>query len=109
MPGSVQTGNFCDSIKEIQKMVQMPSITYGVIHEGEVICDSIGSIDRTTGIPVDSNTLYSLVSVSKGFLSALAGISVSERKLSWTVPISTYLPDFNPFGDLEICKDSGLS
>lgn len=98
-----------DVIKEIQKLVRTPSISYGVMHQGEIIYyDSIGTISSTSEIPPDANTLYPLASVSKNFLSALAGIAVSEGKLSWTAPVSTYLPDFNPVGDLEIGKKARI-
>ncbi|KAL2835337.1 beta-lactamase/transpeptidase-like protein [Aspergillus pseudoustus] len=87
-------------IQRIQSITQTPSITFGIIHHGQVIFkNSIGHRDSALALPADSETIYMLGSCSKMFTSAAAGILVEEGKLSWTDRIQKYLPEFNPEGD----------
>jgi len=98
-----------DDIKEIQKICRVPSISYGLLHNGEVLFrESIGVRDVETKQSSNPDTLYPLASVSKCFLSALAGIAVAEGKLSWTATISSYLPDFNPTDDPDVSKKARI-
>lgn len=92
-------------IEEIRKLYRVPSISLGVLHQGEIIFrESLGVRDNRTQDPANADTLYHLASVSKGFLSALAGIAVAEGKLKWTAPVATYLPEFNPFDNPDVGK-----
>ncbi len=43
---------------------------------------------------INTNTVFRLGSVSKGFASVLTGILVNDKKLSWNDPIIKYIPDF---------------
>ena len=71
-----------DDIRKIQEICHVPSISFGILHKGEVIFrESLGVADTKTKDPATADTLYCLASVSKNFVSALAGIAVSEGKL----------------------------
>lgn len=52
--------------------------------------------------PADDDTMYHLASVSKCFVSALAGIGVSEQNFEWKALISKYIPEFNPVDDPDV-------
>jgi len=70
-----------------------PSVSLGVIHEGENIMQySRGVADTSTGHPVNDDTVYMIGSLTKAFIAASCGILVDEGKLSWTEPLSTYIP-----------------
>ncbi|KAL4875866.1 beta-lactamase/transpeptidase-like protein [Aspergillus karnatakaensis] len=98
------------AIHQVQSICSAPSQTFGVIHAGKVI------FKRSTGArnptlfpqPPDSETIYMLGSVSKMFLSAAVGILVDEGKLSWTDPVSKYIPEFNPRGDARIGAEADI-
>lgn len=88
-------------IEEVRKIVRVPSITFGVLHQGRIIfTGSVGSIND--GQTPDADTLYHLGSVSKCFVSALVGIAVEEGKLGWKDLVSTHLTDFDPIDDPEM-------
>lgn len=55
-------------------------------------------MDPRANDPVSPNdeTLYTLCSISKAFVSSSVGILVEEGKLSWTDPVGRYLPEFEP-------------
>jgi len=70
-----------------------PSLSLGVVHEGEIIMQySRGVADTSTGRPVNHDTVYMIGSLTKAFIAASCGILVDEGKLSWTEPLSTYIP-----------------
>ncbi|KAI5457325.1 beta-lactamase/transpeptidase-like protein [Mariannaea sp. PMI_226] len=80
-------------LDQIQDNTRTASINIGVLHYGEVIYTrSSGVRDIKSQEPVDSNTMYLLCSLSKGFTACCCGILVEEGKLSWTEPLKTYIP-----------------
>ncbi|KAL4959242.1 serine hydrolase domain-containing protein [Aspergillus stella-maris] len=101
--------NCIDQIRQIQDILVTPSITFGVVHQGQVILkQSIGHRDVGNNLPADDDTIYMIGSCSKMFTSAAVGILVDEGKLSWTDPVQKYLPDFNPIGDPRIGKEADI-
>ena len=86
------------AIEEVRKIVRVPSISSGVLHQGKIIfTGSVGSVNDVQ-IP-DEDTLYHLGSVSKCFVFALVGIAVEEGKVGWKDLVSTHLTDFDPIDD----------
>ncbi|KAE8390335.1 beta-lactamase/transpeptidase-like protein [Aspergillus alliaceus] len=96
-------------IERLRETSGASSISYGVLHYGDVIyARSVGLRDQARRLPADSQTIYPLASISKGFLAAAVGILVDEGKLDWDVPIRTYLPQFNPVNDPNVGKQANL-
>ncbi|GMF79797.1 unnamed protein product [Aspergillus oryzae] len=90
-------------IERVGEICGASSISYGVLHYGDVIyMKSVGLRDQAQRLPADSQTIYPLASVSKGFLAAAVGVLVDEGKLDWHVPIRTYLPQFDPVHDRDL-------
>ncbi|PIG88988.1 penicillin-binding protein [Aspergillus arachidicola] len=90
-------------IENVREICGASSISYGVLHYGDVIyMKSVGLRDQAQRLPADSQTIYPLASVSKGFLAAAVGILVDEGKLDWHVPIRTYLPRFDLVHDRDL-------
>jgi CubicO group peptidase (beta-lactamase class C family) len=67
-----------------------------------------GYADVEKRLVPDADTLYCIASCSKAFTTAACGILVDESKISWTEPISTYLPDFKTAHDPEIGRRATL-
>ncbi|KAL4941080.1 hypothetical protein BDV06DRAFT_195176 [Aspergillus oleicola] len=98
-----------DQIRQVQEIFETPSITFGVVHHGEVILHkSIGHRDVDQELHADADTVYMLGSCSKMITSAAVGILVDEGKLSWTDPVQKYIPEFNPVGDPRIGKEADI-
>ncbi|KAL2807835.1 beta-lactamase/transpeptidase-like protein [Aspergillus granulosus] len=96
-------------IHQIHSICQTPSITFGVVHGGQVILKkSIGYRDAKLTLPANEDSIYMIGSCSKMFTSAAAGILVEEGKLCWTDPIRKHLPEFNPEGDPRIGKEADI-
>lgn len=96
-------------VHQIQEICQTPSITFGVVHEGQVIFkQSIGHRDAEQKLQANADTMYMIGSCSKMFTSAAVGILVEEGKLSWQDPIRMHIPDFDPEGDLRIGQEADI-
>jgi CubicO group peptidase (beta-lactamase class C family) len=96
-------------IDRVKDLCRVPSISVGVLHEGEVIfMESLGLRDVQHKLEANCDTSYLLGSVSKMFASAALGILVDEGKISWHDTIQQHLPDFDPAGDPEIGKSAEI-
>ncbi|CAM1508138.1 Fc.00g049860.m01.CDS01 [Cosmosporella sp. VM-42] len=88
------------TIEEIRDLCRVPSISFGVLHEGRVIfAESVGFRDSVSKGRPNWQSLYTLCSVSKTFVSVAFGLLVDEGKISWADKVSKYLPEFEPKGD----------
>ena len=54
----------------------------------------IGYADASRGLPVTTDTVFRLASLSKAFASALAAILVDEGMLNWDTRVASVLPSF---------------
>ncbi|KAF2105690.1 beta-lactamase/transpeptidase-like protein [Lophiotrema nucula] len=98
-----------ETISRIRTAFGTPSISCGVLHHGDIVfLHSEGFANVEKNLVASSETVYSIASCSKGFVTALCHILVREGKLSWTRPIREYLPDFNTPHDPEIARRATL-
>lgn len=96
-------------IHELREASGAPSISCGVLHHGQIVfthCEGYADVEER--LEPDEHTIYPVASTTKAFITALCGILVDEGLLSWTEPISTYLPDFETVYDSEISKRATL-
>lgn len=97
------------AIDEVMRACGTSSLSYGVVHHGQLRYSvSHGFRDRERNLAANSSTLYPLASLSKSFLAAAVGILVSEEKLQWREPISTYISGFDPLQDFNIGRMANL-
>ena len=72
-----------------------PGIAVAMVYDGKIIFQKgYGFRDAKTEALVDTNTVFRLASVSKGFASALTGVLVKEGFLNWDDKVIKYIPDF---------------
>ena len=84
------------TIVEICRVSGTPGVSLGVLHKDEVIhIENYGYRDVERKIAPDQDTLYFIASLSKIFTAAAIGILVHEKKLEWSTPVSSILPDFD--------------
>ncbi|KAK1754124.1 beta-lactamase/transpeptidase-like protein [Echria macrotheca] len=96
-------------IEELRNICQVPSISIGVIHRRKVVLThGFGATDPRADNPAppDEETLYTLCSISKAFVSAAVGILVEEGKLDWADPVGKYVPEFKPNGDPRVATEA---
>lgn len=83
-----------DYIGEQMRAWPGPGLAVGILCRGEVIHRGYGVRDVGTNEPIDSNTLFSIGSCTKGFTTMALGLLIEQGVLSWDTPIRRYLPDF---------------
>jgi len=71
------------------------SATVALMDHGEIVySEGFGMADRENGIPVDTNTIFNIGSVSKMFVGVAIMMLVGEGKVDLDSPVTTYLPEF---------------
>jgi CubicO group peptidase (beta-lactamase class C family) len=71
----------------------LPGAAVAVVKDGQLVVAK-GYGVRELGRPekVDENTIFDMASLTKSFTAAAISSLVDEHKLSWDVPVRTYLP-----------------
>lgn len=96
-------------VKDVMEMARVPSISLGIIHDGNVIFRrSIGLRDVENNLEANSDTSYLIGSCSKMITSTAVGLLVEEGRLMGGDKIRKHLPDFNPIEDPEIGENATL-
>ncbi|KAL3481758.1 beta-lactamase/transpeptidase-like protein [Aspergillus californicus] len=103
---------FRDAVSEIHRIkdiFQTPSISFGVVHQGQVVLrESIGYRDVEKGLDANPDTIYPISSCTKMFTSAAMGLLVDEGKVQWDDRVSKHVPEFNPRGDPRIASEADI-
>lgn len=72
-----------------------PGMSVGIIRNGEVVfVDGFGVLEEGKATKADKNTLYSIASNTKAFISASIATLVSEGKMNWDDKVQKHLPYF---------------
>ena len=84
------------TIVDICKISGIAGASVGVVSHGEVVYKAgFGFSDVAAGVVPDEHTIYTLGSLTKGLVSAMMGILVQDKKLSWDTRLRDILPDFS--------------
>ncbi|CAF9904097.1 MAG: hypothetical protein ALECFALPRED_004843 [Alectoria fallacina] len=91
-----------ERLKNIRPLIQKiceescsSGLSLGVLHQGQVLYrDNFGHRDVESKNPPDSNTLYSINSMTKALTAAAIGILVEEGVAQWNKPVQEVLPEF---------------
>tara|TARA_R110002110_G_scaffold412299_1_gene638124 strand:+ start:36883 stop:38466 length:1584 start_codon:yes stop_codon:yes gene_type:complete len=74
---------------------EVPGMAVAVVHGGEIHhAAGYGIRDMHSELPVTTDTLFQIASVSKAFTAASLARLVAEGKLGWDAPVIDYLPEF---------------
>jgi CubicO group peptidase (beta-lactamase class C family) len=86
---------FDEVVTQAMSTWNVPGAAVAIVHDGRVVyVKGFGYRDRERKLPVTTDTLFAIGSVSKSFTSVLFGILNDEGKVSWDKPVRTYLPEF---------------
>ncbi len=73
----------------------VPGMSVAIVRDGKVIyAKGFGYRDVEKKLPVTTDTLFAIGSISKSFTSLVFGTLNDEGKVDWDKPIRTYLPTF---------------
>jgi CubicO group peptidase (beta-lactamase class C family) len=72
---------------------EVPGCAIAAVRDGQtVLTAGWGQRDLDTGVPVTSDTLFAIGSVTKAFTAATVGALVDDGLLEWERPLRDYLP-----------------
>jgi CubicO group peptidase (beta-lactamase class C family) len=74
---------------------KIPGLSVAIVRDGKVIyAKGFGYRDVEKKLPVTTDTIFAIGSVSKSFTSLIFGTLNDEGKVDWDMPVRTYLPTF---------------
>jgi CubicO group peptidase (beta-lactamase class C family) len=80
-------------VEQEMARLQIPGMTVGILHDGEVKTYGYGVISLATHYPTRPDTLFQIGSNTKVFTATLAMRLVEQGKLDLDTPVRAYLPD----------------
>jgi CubicO group peptidase (beta-lactamase class C family) len=96
-----QTGISDDLDQFIPAQMQkwkVPGLAIAIVQNGQVIyAHGFGLRDVKGNLPVTTNTIFAIGSISKSFTSLSMAILNDEGKLDWDKPVRQYLPEFQMY------------
>ena len=83
----------CAEAGALMKKFYVPGAAIGICHNGREYYSGLGVTSVETRIPVDTNTLFQVGSISKTFLAQIAVTLAEENKLDLDAPVRRYIPE----------------
>jgi len=84
-----------DLAAQAMEQWKVPGLALGIIKDGKVIyAKGYGFRDVEHKLPVNTDTLFPIGSISKSFTSLAFAMLNDEGKVDWDKPVRTYLPEF---------------
>jgi CubicO group peptidase (beta-lactamase class C family) len=81
-------------LEELAREHDVPGAVVAVLLEDEVTEAATGVLNRNTGVPVTTDALFRIGSVTKMYTATLAMCLVHDGKLDLDAPVKVYLPKF---------------
>jgi CubicO group peptidase (beta-lactamase class C family) len=84
-----------DLAAQAMQQWRVPGLALGVVKEGKLIyAKGYGFRDLEHKLPVNTNTLFPIGSISKSFTSLAFAMLNDDGKVDWDKPVRDYLPEF---------------
>jgi len=82
-------------ITEAMDEWKIPGLAIAVVQNGEVtLVKAYGLRDVEAGLPVTTDTQFTICSITKSFTATGLALLVDERRLDWKKPVRNYVPEF---------------
>ena len=82
-------------IAEAMDEWKIPGLALAVVQNGEAaLVKAYGLRDVEAGLPVTTDTHFTICSITKSFTSTGLAVLVDERRLDWKKPVRDYIPEF---------------
>ncbi|KAI1323170.1 beta-lactamase/transpeptidase-like protein [Xylariaceae sp. FL0255] len=93
-PLSVRLRQLEPRLRRVLELTGTPGCSIGVRHRGEEVCKiNIGLRDVEKRLPVRSNTVFLLHSLTKAITAAAFAYLVDKDKVKWTTPVKSVIPE----------------
>jgi len=97
-PTPQNLGGFDEIATKAMAEWKVPGLAVAVVRDGKVIyAKGFGYRDVEKKLPVTTDTLFAIGSISKSFTSLVFATLNDEGKVDWDTPVRTYLPTFQLF------------
>src|SRR5712675_1342041 len=74
---------------------KIPGLAMAVLQNGEVaLVKAYGLRDVESGLPMTTDTHFTICSITKSFTATGLALLVDERRLDWTKPVRDVIPEF---------------
>ena len=94
-PAKAQDQDIKSMVETWRKAYNVPGMSVGIIRNGQVVLsEGFGVLEEGKNQKADQNTLYSIASNTKAFISASIAHLVMQGKLKWDDRVRQYLPYF---------------
>ncbi|WP_298131376.1 serine hydrolase [Micropruina sp.] len=91
-------------VTDVLQRTGVPGMSVAVVRGGEIVyAKGFGVRELGKEAKVDADTVFQLASVSKSVGSTCVSAAVTKKLVSWSDPVTTYLPDF-ALSDPEVTK-----
>lgn len=91
----MQTSKLDPGLEEIMNRWGIPGLGVSIVEHGEIVCaQGFGVQSLEMGVPVTTDSIFSVASVAKCFVASAIMQLVERGKLQLDVPLIEYLPDF---------------
>ena len=98
-----------ETIAEICAMSGTPGLSYGVLHEGQVLhTGNYGHRDVENRLPPTSDTRYAIGSLTKAFTTAAVGILVEDGRTPWDASVCDILGDGFHFSNSTLTEEMSV-
>jgi CubicO group peptidase (beta-lactamase class C family) len=92
---ATKLGGLDDLAAQAMQQWKVPGLALGVVKDGKLIyAKGYGFRDLEHKLPVDTDTLFAIGSISKSFTSLAFAMLNDEGKVDWDKPVRDYLPEF---------------
>lgn len=82
-------------VAEVMAEWQVPGLAVAAVRDGElVLLAAYGERDPERGLPVTTETLFAIGSVTKTFTATGLAMLADQGRLDWDKPVRAYMPDF---------------
>lgn len=109
LPALTRLQSLQTTITEICIISGTPGLSYGVLHEGQVLhTGNFGYRDVETRSPPTSHTQYHIGSLSKAFTAAAMAILVDDGKIAWDTSVHDVLGNELHFSDPVLTKQMSV-
>ena len=99
---------FDQEVERVMRAWHIPGIAIGVVHDGKVIyVKAYGQRDLEKKLPVTTETLFPIGSITKSFTATGLGMLVDDGVLDLDAPIRGYLPEFRLRDELAGARPRG--
>lgn len=88
-----QFDKVAEIVTESMQRLRVPGVAVGIYNKGQEYTAGFGVTNINHPLPVDSDTLFQIASISKTFTATTTMRLVEQGKLDLDTPLKTYLPE----------------